>query len=125
MGFTVNESVSIPKLGISVQNCYVTIKAFLYHFPSTNMPVMMGRIENPGPYNIYSSWYIYSSNDKTLSPLQESKIVVRLDVAPTTNMFDIVYTAIKANNFAGLTCTDVLADPPPAPVNPPVNPPVL
>jgi hypothetical protein len=111
MGFTVTEELDFSQYGVTVTGCYVTIKASYQHLKLGNQPIGMylpPSIGQPqGPYSLISKFYVYTSNDTALSPLRESYIVINQEFASEDPIADI-YSAIKAQYFAGKTFTDDL-----------------
>ena len=111
MGFTVTEELNFPRFGVNAANCYVTIKATYSHYKAGApyaMPMgMPAPGANVGPYILSARWMVYASNDSSLSPLRDETITLNLEAAPA-NPIVALYNAIKAQNFAGKTCTDNL-----------------
>jgi hypothetical protein len=101
MGFTVTESTVVPDRGISISGAYCTIKGSYQQIKTTTIN------NTPGyPYILTARWWIYSSIN-TLQPLFESNIILTLPTSTSTPIVDL-YTAIKAQYFAGKTCVDDL-----------------
>ena len=112
MGFIVAEELNFPRYGVSAAGCYVTIRATYSHnkagSPSIGMPFSMPMMPGvqTGPYTLVARYYVYASNDTTLSPLSEDSLMLNLDEAPA-NPIATLYAALKAQHFAGKTITDL------------------
>lgn len=111
MGFNVVEEVDFPQYGVAVTGCYVTIRASYQHLKFGNQPMGMylpPSVGQPvGPYSLVAKFYVYTSNDSSLSPLREAYVIVNQEAASSTPIAD-VYAAVKAQYFAGKTFTDDL-----------------
>lgn len=111
-GFTITESIPISTLGIEHANSFVTIKDCFSAGKYPNMPNFMGM--NPGfnvdatkPYIYSTTYYIYAQTDITnIQPLKQESISISFDTIQL-NPTIAIYTWIKANKFAGLTCNDL------------------
>lgn len=111
MGFTVTEELTFPRYGVSAAGCYVTIRATYSHnkagSQSFGMPPPMMPGAQSGPYTLVARYYVYASNDTTLSPLLEDSLMLNSETAPA-NPIATLYAALKDQHFAGKTITDDL-----------------
>lgn len=111
MGFIVSDSLDFTKFGVSASGCYVTIRATFSH-GKLGAPgaAMYGPTPGPmaaSPYTISARWYVYATNDTSLTPLREESIVVNCESVPA-NPIAAIYAAIKSQHFSGKTLTDDL-----------------
>lgn len=120
MGFTVAEELTFPRYGVSAAGCYVTIRATYSHNKAGSYtqlsgvgysPPMMPGANGPQvpslPYTLVARYYVYASNDTTLSPLLEDSLMLNSETAPA-NPIATLYAALKDQHFAGKTITDDL-----------------
>ena len=116
MGFTVTEELTFPRYGVSAAGCYVTIRATYSHnkagsqsfgMPPPMMPGANGPQVPSLPYTLVARYYVYASNDTTLSPLLEDSLMLNSETAPA-NPIATLYAALKDQHFAGKTITDDL-----------------
>lgn len=102
MGFSVAEELDFPAYGISIPNCYITIRAAYTH--NKHRVPLSG--EQESGYLLSARYYVYASQEST-SPLQEETITLNLDTI-VDNPIAALYSAIKTQYFLGKTITDIL-----------------
>lgn len=108
MGFTVAESLTFSKFGVSATNCYVTIRgSYNFSKQGNGMSMMMPGQQSSSPYSMSARFLVYASNDKTLTPLREEMVYINLTDVPA-DPFDAIYSAVKTQFFAGKTFTDLI-----------------
>jgi hypothetical protein len=111
MGFTINEPITISRLGVTVPNAYVTIKGSFtlskgqFNQPMYNMPGINLQGLTPKTYNFYTTYYVYSSNTAGLDTLQgPTQVLVSTDTYPD-NINTFLYNYIK-EKYPGNTFVD-------------------
>jgi hypothetical protein len=105
MGFTINEAIEVPRLGVSVSNAYVTIKGS-YQYQKIIANIVGIPTNENSPYVLVANYYIYKQNDATLVPLHQEHVRIGVADLPA-NPFTTIYNHIKTEKFAGKTFVDV------------------
>lgn len=108
MGFDCKEELSIPRLGLVVSGCYITLKGTIIQIKGDYRPFALPGIpmsnSTLSPYTIYGKYHIYATKDAPES-LYEESIQMGIEESSTDPLGQL-YTFLKEQKFAGKTLTD-------------------
>lgn len=108
VGFTLASTVSLPAYGLSVTGAYVTLRD-TYQVTKAGVPAPLSPLpfnSVSGPYVVSGQYFIFATNNESLTPLVVQRISVASSTWPTDPL-GLLYTAVKAE-FPSATIQDVV-----------------
>jgi hypothetical protein len=108
MGFDCKEELTIPRFGLLLAGCYVTLKGSVNQTKGQNRPFAMPGVpmanSTLSAYTLSGQYSIYANKDAP-EPLFQEYIQMGLDEAPTDPLNQL-YQYLKSQKFSGKTLTD-------------------